>query len=60
MHLGMLSGRWIDNSHRARRVTYRKGATNSEAVDKMVLELLQMASGNGCFVDKKQHPWGHF
>ena len=45
--------RWIHNNRRTRRANYREGATDREVVDKMVLELLRMASGNGCLVDKR-------
>ena len=50
--------RWIHNSRRTRRVTYREGATDREAVDKMVPELLRMASGNGRLVDKRDGLYG--
>jgi hypothetical protein len=44
----------MDTQHRrTRRVTYREGGIDGEAVDKKVLELLRMASGNGCLVDKR-------
>ena len=48
-----MDARWIHNSRRTRKVTYREGATDGEAVDKKVLELLRMASGNGHLVDKR-------
>jgi hypothetical protein len=48
-----MDARWIHNSPRTRRATYREGATDREAVDKIVLELLRMTSGNGRLVDKR-------
>ena len=36
-----------------KRVTYREGATDREAVDKMVFEFLRRASGNRCLADKR-------
>ena len=45
--------RWIHNGRKTRKVTHREGAIDREAVDKKVLELLRMASGNGCLVDKR-------
>ena len=52
---GLMGDKWIHNSRRTRRVTYREGAADGEAVDKMVFELLRMASGNGRIVDKRDN-----
>ena len=44
---------WIHNIRRTKRVTYREGATDREAVDKMVFEFLRRASGNRRLLDKR-------
>ena len=50
---GLMDVRWIHNGRKSRKVTHREGATDREAVDKKVLELLRIASGKGPLVDKR-------